>query len=508
MQQQLRAGSVACDYDEPGRSPWADRRNKFALAGAAVVTASALAITPVTVMPATPALPDAHPAAVELSAFENPLALWGTTISNTLTTTGGLGHNIVEQMTALGESLGNPALHAEIVDVVMSSLTNPLSILSETLMFPFTYGGRIGAGIEALSSASSEAFSKLPAALLTSLGYLAQGQFLAAYGQINNWFLVDALSTGRAGLLDALRVPGDFLESIGLDPLARILGTSWMDEGTAGPGYGAGLLSRGVIGNLGRALFAPGVTAIFQTVEILDRAREALLSGDFVTLASEILNAPAKITNAFLNGYVPAFVDDPDSPFPPDGPGRNFPGLFSPTGTLDFFFVQIPREIARALNLQRPESTTETTLETPAPLTAVSSTDVALSSDSITLDVDPVVSEKVSAPDPEGDASGIVVHDEVEDEVTDDTDTATGDTEDSTQATEDATDDESGETEDATDDESGDSADATDESDDGATDRDKKSDDDKSDSNAKSRADNNSDSDGKSDGDGKSDSGE
>ncbi|WP_370333389.1 hypothetical protein [Mycolicibacterium hippocampi] len=488
MHQGLDADSSACSYYEAGRSPWASHRNKFAMAGVAVVTASALAITPVTATPTAAALLDNRPAAVELTTFEDPFALWGTTIANTLTTAGGLGHNIVAQTTALGQSLGNPALHSEILDVVISSVTNPLAILTETLQFPFTYGGRIGAGLQSASAASWEALSKLPEVLITAATYLFQGQFLAAYGQFNNWFLVDILSENRAGLLDALRVPGDFLESIGLDPLARILGTSWMDEGTAGPGYGAGLLSRGVIGNLGRALFAPGVTAIFQTVEILDRAREALFSGDFVTLASEIVNAPAKIANAFLNGYVPAFVDDPDSPFPPDGPGRNFPGLFSPTGTLDFFFVQIPREIARALNLQRPEPVAETTSETPAAVSAVSSTDVDLSSDAVTLTVDPATSETTTVPGPEdGDSSALVVSDTEEvpsEDTTSSVDDVTDESEDITDEINDVTD----EAEDATEvDESNDDAKSDDsESEDNAKSDDSGSDDDSASSDNKS----------------------
>ena len=357
--------------------------------------------TPAQETAAAPVLPDSRSVSVDLLAFENPLALWGTTISNTLTTAGGLGHNIVAQTTALGEALGNPALHAEILEVLFSSVTNPLPLLTETLKFPFTYGGRIGAGLQSASAASWEAFSKLPEVLVTAAGYLFQGQFLAAWGQLNNWFLVDILSENRAGLLDALRVPGDFLESLGLDPLARILGTSWMDEGTAGPGYGAGLLSRAVIGNLGRALFAPSITAIFQTVEILDRARAALFSGDVVTLASELINAPAKIANAFLNGYVPAFLTDPDSPFPPDGPGRNFPGFFSPTGTLDFFLVQVPREIARALTMQRPQ---------PAPesISDVSSTDIVFSGDTVSLTIDTVADEAGAPADDEaGDITGV-----------------------------------------------------------------------------------------------------
>lgn len=60
-------------------------------------------------------------------------------------------------------------------------------------------------------------------------------------------------------------------------------------------------------------------------------------------MASALLNAPAKIANAFINGYVPEFTVDPQ--WPP----QVFPGLLSERGTLDFFLVQIPKAIAAAL---------------------------------------------------------------------------------------------------------------------------------------------------------------
>ena len=376
--------------------------NRFALAGAAVVTASAMAVAPVTVTPTVPALPE-FSASTELSAFQNPLTLWATTISNTLTTTGGLGTNIIAQHTALGDTLGDPAIRAEFLQSLVGTIGNPVAILREALAFPSTYGDRIKAALAASSGASGDALSKLPAVLQTSLGHLLRGEFLLAFGELNYWFLTDGLSDGRGALLDALRIPGDFLESIGLDPLARILGTSWMDEGTNGPGYGPGLLSRGVIGNFGRALLAPAVTAIFQTVEILDKARAALFSGDLVTLASEVINAPAKIVNAFLNGYVPDFVTDPDSPYPP-GPGQSFPGLLSPTGTFDFFFVQIPQQIVRALNMEKPVPTAT------AAFAGVADASVGDASDTVTLDL--VSSETGTAP--EGDGAAPAVVDEVD----------------------------------------------------------------------------------------------
>ncbi|MGE2834978.1 hypothetical protein [Mycobacterium sp. SMC-4] len=402
MPVQVRAGAAECDH-ETNRS-WRDSRlNKFALAGATMVTAGALAVTPVTVTPTTTTLPDPQVASmVHLSAFENPLTLWVTTISNTLVTSGGLGLNFVEQVTELGQTLGNPDLQREFVSSLVGTIADPANILRQTFGFPAEYGSRIMAALQSSGGASSDAFSKLPAALSASLGYLLRGEFLLAFGEINHWFLTDGLSDGRGALLDALRIPGDFLESIGLDPLARILGTSWMDEGTTGPGYGAGLLSRGVIGNFGRALLAPAVTAIFQTMEILDEAREALFSGDLVTLASAVINAPAKIINAFLNGYEPAFKSDPDHPYNvPGAPGQSFPGLLSPTGTFDFFFVQIPQQIARALKMEKPVAAPEAAAARIALAESSSPADTTVGSDTDAITLDLVSSTTGATPEGE-----------------------------------------------------------------------------------------------------------
>lgn len=328
-------------------TPIHNHRSKFLAAGAAMATAGVLAVNPVM---NTPVLSERHTPNVELSAFENPFAVWQKTVTNTFATLNTLGTDISTEVTALPGAL-NPT---ELLDFVHANLTNPLLLPTALADFPSKYGDRLSAGAGAGFTAIQDALAELPAVLELSAGFLAEGKFLEAFAETNYWFLTAVLSDGRAGLLDVLRIPGDFAEDIGAGTLARILGTSWMDAGTAGPGYGPGLLSRGVIGNLGRALLAPQVTAIIQTMEILDATRQALQDNDFQTAASEVINAPAKIANAFLNGYVPKFVQD--GTIPP-GPGQSFPGLFSKTGTFDFFFAQVPREITKTLNLQRPEST-------------------------------------------------------------------------------------------------------------------------------------------------------
>ncbi|MET4430449.1 hypothetical protein ABIA65_003755 [Mycolicibacterium sp. 624] len=347
MQPAVHADSMDCDYtSQHAASP--ARSTKLLVAGIAMASASVIAVNPVI---ATPAMPDVRATAIELSAFANPITEWQKTFTNTFTALGALGTGVSASTAALTQALSNPAVQAQFAGVFTG--LNPQRIQNTLAALP-GYGGRLGAAAAGFAGQLQEALAALPGVLQMSAGLLAQGKFLESFAEVNLWFLTAGLSDFRGAMLDAFRVPGDFLDSIGLEPLARILGTSWMV--TSAPGAqiaGPGLLSRAVIGNLARALLGPPVTAMFQTMEIFDAFGAAVQAGDIQTALSELINAPAKIVNAFVNGYIPAFVGDPDGPFPP-GPGQTFPGLLSPTGTLDFFFRQVPEEIAKALQFPRP----------------------------------------------------------------------------------------------------------------------------------------------------------
>lgn len=420
MQLALRADSADCDYaSQRPASP--TRSTKFLVAGVAMASAGVIAVNPVI---ATPTMPDVRAAAVELSAFANPITEWQKTFTNTFTALGALGTGVSASTAALTQALSNPAVQAQFAG--MFTGFNPQRILNALATLP-EFGGRLGAAAAGFAGQLQEALAALPGVLQLSATLLAQGKFLESFSEVNYWFLTAGLSDFRGQMLDAFRVPGDFLDSIGLEPLARILGTSWMV--TSAPGAqiaGPGLLSRAVIGNLARALLGPPVTAMFQTMEIFDAFGAAVQAGDIQTAISELINAPARIVNAFVNGYIPAFVGDPDGPFPP-GPGQTFPGLFSPTGTFDFFFRQVPEEIAKALQFPRPTppapaaattSVADVTLVSASPSDIPSSSILPLTLETTTPAVEtaPVVEEGattdrstetvVTSPEPEGAGSG------------------------------------------------------------------------------------------------------
>lgn len=391
MPMSLPADSSERSFGCPEESASTPRPGKLLAAGVAMATAGALVAAPVATAPtALAASTQVRHQAVELAAFENPFVVLQNALQATGSNLNTLGGNINTQWTTLGATLGTPAVQAELADTVRN-VFNPGRTIGATIAAPGKYGPRILEGASDIGSAAFNALAALvvsrpsfdtagrpildpetgeqvirPAVLPLVAGLLAQGKVVEAFGELNYWFLVDGLVHLRAASLDLLRIPGDFLDDLGLGTLGRILGTSWMTTVRPdGELDGPGLLSRGVIGNFGRAMLAPAVTATFQTVEIVQATMSAVLSGNLVDALSHLVNAPVKIMSAFVNGYVPGFLGGDDPIWEP-GSGQTFPGLLSPQGTFDFFFAQLPQQIARALNFPRPEPVPEAAAEQEA----------------------------------------------------------------------------------------------------------------------------------------------
>ncbi|MGV0791700.1 hypothetical protein [Mycolicibacterium sp. XJ1819] len=341
----VRADSTEFDRGSD-RSTSTSRRTKFMVAGVAMASAGALAVNPVA---PTPAMPEVRAAAVELSALANPLTAWQHALNNTLTSLTALSGDISGAQTGLGLALTNPALYNELLEFVTQNATNPLALPTALLNFPSTYGGTITAALTDLLTAQERGLTTLPTALAESLGWLSKAEFVEAFGVLNVWFLVNVLGESRQTLLDAFAIPGDFFESIGAEPIARVFDA---------------LLTRGTAGNLGRALLTAQVTSTIQFMEVLDLTRAAIQAGELDTAVSELMDLPAKYVNAFLNGYVPGFpIDYPSSP------NQQFPGIFHELGFVNFFLVQIPNAIAGALAPPVTADTFTTTEETaPGPL--------------------------------------------------------------------------------------------------------------------------------------------
>ena len=150
----------------------------------------------------------------------------------------------------------------------------------------------------------------------------------------------------------AFEIPGQIARDFGATALAAVLDAVFVGDTTT-TGYAYSLLG-------------PPITAIYQLTDILNVVSASIYDGDWVTAVSEVVNAPAKVLNAFLNGY--------QSSVSPSW--EVFPGIFTEGGPIDAFFVKLPQTIAQALaGVTAEAETSETTAD--ATLATVSSTELA-----------------------------------------------------------------------------------------------------------------------------------
>jgi hypothetical protein len=334
------------------------RRNKFLVAGAAVVGAGAMAVTPVTV---TPTLPDIQVRAVELSAIVDPITQFEQSVDATLNNLNALGTNLsTTSVTALSQILqGSPALLGDFVEAFASGAINPLGTFNALAGVFETYGPLFETGGAASSAAMQTAFENLPTVLQNTFNYLQNGEFVEAFSEVNIWFLVQFLERPFVPLIPSLGLPGDLADALGADTAGNVLDA---------------LFTRGGINGITKAVLAPALTAILQGAVILDEVRAAYDDGDTAAALTGLATLPVAVTNAFVNGFVPPF------------PTRStWPGVLSDGGPIDYFFVDLPRIIGAALT-PAPTTTLLSAVSQAEP-TEVTSTDVTPADAAVTLDV-------------------------------------------------------------------------------------------------------------------------
>ena len=179
-------------------------------------------------------------------------------------------------------------------------------------------------------------------------GYLASGDITAAWGEIESALLIGLENVGMP-LLSPLAIPGDMIQN-----LADVYDS---------------LVTRGTSVAITRGLLAPPITASFALANVAEVAVKKLQIGDYEGALTAVVNGPAIVTGAFLNGYKPALTYD-DEGNPLTYATESFQGVLTPRhpnptdpagtpngqgGSIDQFFVTLPRAIATAL---KPTTTT------------------------------------------------------------------------------------------------------------------------------------------------------
>jgi hypothetical protein len=244
------------------------------------------------------------------------------------------GSDLTSLLSAGSDPFVNPI--ATWLDVFTTASANLQALGAEIAADPFPILSQISANQmgydETLSTALQGAGSALETELTTALPQALQ----MAFDQITSGDPADAANTLNMAFTELLLAPGIPLLTSGVLNIPQEIAQNEANAFGALTGFGT-LLSAisGLIGPPEGALAALGDSA--------QGVVTALGAGDFTTALSDLVNAPAVIEGAFLNGYDASF-------------GTDYPGLLSPDaefsfgpGTLQAFLVDIPQAIAAAI---------------------------------------------------------------------------------------------------------------------------------------------------------------
>lgn len=322
--------------------------------GVALVGAGAIAVSPVA--PPMPDLPDVKgPAisqvAVELSALGNPITVWADVIAAAVENSASLG----------GALLDDPA------PILRQIFTNQLGY-AETL---------VGAGRDVVDALVAYYTPGNPSGFSGELGravdQLRAGDIATAFATLaETLVLAPILNAGIPLLLSgALDIPAAIAQNFA-DVVATV----------TNPANALGLIT-GLVGPVMGAINAFGGTA--------QEVAGAVGDGELIAAATALMNLPAVLTGAVLNGYE-------------NGTGTFFPGLLSfdssafslNGGILQAVLVNIPRAVAAALGATTVKATAKVATD------EVSSTSIDGAS-TVTVDVVGASAKKAA---PADDADG------------------------------------------------------------------------------------------------------
>lgn len=280
----------------------------YATTGIAIVGAAVIAVSPVLVTPQS--LPDVQVAnpAVELTQITNPIELWAQ---------------------VLGESIAN------LGDLTDRVLDDPAPILTQIIANQLANAGILADAAQNAATTIVNALGELPANIATALGQLADGNIVGAVSTLTNALL-----------------------PIGLAII--------------GPVFAVGTVINNMVQNFANVvetLTDPGVTLpvilgfagpVLSVLDSLTNTTQAIVTAigtaDLEGLADALINAPARLTDALLNGSgtLLGFLPLPGLLTPGDDPAMPLAG---PIGAL----LNLRDAIAEAITPAAPLAAVETT---------------------------------------------------------------------------------------------------------------------------------------------------
>lgn len=334
-----------------GTAPAVTRKDRFLLAGVAMVSAIAIAVTPVAQN--TTVIEQAKSFAYDLTASTmdataSPVDVYGTLVSNTFS-----------NLELLGAALA----------------ANPAPFLSQVLENQQGYAAKFGAAFEAIPT-NLKNWYEGP----NGQARLAQAQEALEAGDIGEayrWFNHSMLYAFQ-GAFGSLIAPGFILSGIPRGGTEYLAGIPEQIAQNFTNVIAATFTSSVVVSAVFQGAFATVSGPAFELARVAEAISTSVAAGDVQGAFNAVVNTPGILVNAALNGFK---YSDPD---PETGTGgyTEWPALLTwaepgeqggarvVAGLLQNLLVNIPKTLADAI---------DNTPETPAPASAPSSVPASIS---------------------------------------------------------------------------------------------------------------------------------
>lgn len=334
-----------------GAAPAVTRKDRFLLAGVAMVSASAIAVTPVAQN--TTVIEQAKSFAYDLTASTmdataSPVDVYGTLVSNTFS-----------NLELLGAALA----------------ASPAPFLSQVLENQQGYAAKFGAAFEAIPT-NLKNWYEGP----NGQARLAQAQEALEAGDIGEayrWFNHSMLYAFQ-GAFGSLIAPGFILSGIPRGGTEYLAGIPEQIAQNFTNVIAATFTSSVVVSAVFQGAFATVSGPAFELARVAEAISTSVAAGDVQGAFNAVVNTPGILVNAALNGFK---YSDPD---PETGTGgyTEWPALLTwaepgeqggarvVAGLLQNLLVNIPKTLADAI---------DNTPETPAPTSAPSSVPASIS---------------------------------------------------------------------------------------------------------------------------------
>ncbi|MBB2992414.1 hypothetical protein FHR72_003913 [Mycolicibacterium iranicum] len=323
--------------------------------GVALVGAGAIAVAPVHLPLPEVEIPTVSSAAVQLAAQPNPIALWTQVFGAAIDNIGGLGEEV---------------------------LSDPLPVLRQILKNQFGYLQTVAAAGKGIIEGLADYVSPdnpfgLQAGIRDAFAQIEQGNIAAGVATLTSTLVLGPVISGiglpllQSGLLE---VPGAIAQNLA-NAVAALF-----DNANAVP------LLTAVVGPIVAPINAFGASV----QEIV----EALGAGDLIEALTAVINVPARIIGAVLNGYT-------------DELGNTLPGLLTVSdnpfgaGLIQAVFVNIPRAIAAAIGAE-PATTRQAGVldEVSSPTIASAATVTVSLTETGSATTEPTAAADTVSPDP------------------------------------------------------------------------------------------------------------